>query len=182
MNLPEKWLLNPDRYNHIEVPNMTRALLVKGIRDIAWRNQILETGLKEFGIKEIPGDSHNSRILEYFKACGHSWVKDDETAWCSAYINYVAIVKGFTHSGKLNARSWLNVGNHVILGKHKPGHIAVFWRNSLDSVWGHVGIYVAEDENFYYILGGNQGNKVQISPYRKERLLGFRELYKIIRI
>lgn len=133
--------------------------------------KILEIAFKYYGLKEIQGEQDNPIIVNFFKEIGHSWVKDDETAWCSAFINYVALKAGFERSGKLNARSWLNVGKKV--DKPELGDIVVFWREDVNSWKGHVGLYINHDDKYIYCLGGNQSNQVNITAYPKERLLSY---------
>jgi uncharacterized protein (TIGR02594 family) len=130
-----------------------------------------------YGLKEIPGEEDNPQILEFFSEIGHDRVKDDETAWCSAWINYLAKVTGYARSGKLTARSWLKVGTSV--SNPTPGDIVVFWRESVTSWKGHVGIFIRDDGTFIWTLGGNQNNSVCIKPYPKERLLDYRMLNKV---
>lgn len=148
--------------------------------------ELIEIALGEYAVEEIPGEEDNPRILQYFAEIGHQWVKDDETAWCSAFVNWVATKAGYERSNKLNARSWLDIGVEITGGAYKYvgdlvhiGDVLIFWRESKDSWKGHVGFYINEDEDYYYVLGGNQGNKVQISKYPKSRLLGIRRLRKI---
>jgi len=142
--------------------------------------KLLNTALSQIGTKETVGKLHNPEVLKYFVDIGHSWVKDDETAWCSAFVNWVVYETNskyqtdFPKSDKLNARSWLNVGHKV--SKPEIGDIVVLWRSSRTSWKGHVGIFVRETPNWIYILGGNQGNKVSIQAYRKNRLLEYRRL------
>lgn len=133
--------------------------------------------LSQAGIKEIVGrDKNNPVIVNYAKEIGHSWVKDDETAWCSIFVNWVAMKSGLERSGKLNARSWLKVGEPV--KEPKMGDVVVLWRESKDSWKGHVGFFIRETKNWIYILGGNQGNQVKTAAYRKDRLLEYRRLRK----
>lgn len=40
-----------------------------------------------------------------------------------------------------------------------------------DQLKGHVGFYVGEDAKGYYVLGGNQGDKVSVVRIAKDRLL-----------
>jgi len=44
---------------------------------------------------------------------------------------------------------------------------------------GHVGFFINQDDENYYLLAGNQGNEVCIELFARERLLGFRRLAKI---
>jgi uncharacterized protein (TIGR02594 family) len=138
--------------------------------------EMLSHAFDFFGIKEVRGEKHNPRILSFFEEIGFKWVQDDETAWCSAFINYLAKKCGYERSGKLNARSWLNVGETMKMPT--LGDIVVFWRESPDSWKGHVGIFIRHDGENIWTLGGNQSNSVCISPYSKDRLIGYRKLSK----
>lgn len=142
-------------------------------------NDIIEKALSVYGVKEIKGKYSNPRIMEMFTATGKEWVKDDATAWCSAYVNWVAITKGYEASGELNARSWLKVGESIEKDDLKQGDIIIFWRESRRSWKGHVAFYIGEDEENYHVLGGNQGDTVKIAPYPKSRFLGARRLNKL---
>lgn len=136
-----------------------------------------EIALTQYGVTEIKGEKDNPIIVNYFNEIGHKWVKDDETAWCSAFVNWCCIKAGFERSTKLNARSWLIVGNNVL--KPELGDIVVLWRVSRESWKGHVGFYIGENEDYIYILGGNQNNQVCIDEYPKYQLLEYRRLNKI---
>ncbi len=137
---------------------------------------ILQIALSQYGVQEIVGKEHNPIITNYAKEIGHKWVVTDETAWCSIFINWCALKSGLERSGKLDARSWLGLGE--IINHPQPGDIVIFWRQSPTSWKGHVGIYIghSEDGQQIYCLGGNQSNKVCIQSYPANRLLGFRRL------
>jgi uncharacterized protein (TIGR02594 family) len=141
-------------------------------------SRILEVAFNQYGVEEIPGKQHNPVILNWFKEIGCEWIKDDETAWCSCFVNWVALKAGVERSGKLNARSWVNVGENI----EKPmlGDVVIFWRESRDSWKGHVAFYINDDEDWIYCLGGNQNNKVCVKPYPKYRFLAYRRLKPIV--
>ena len=135
--------------------------------------------MKFYGLKEIRGERNNPQILQFFAEIGHKWVQTDETAWCSATINYIAKVCACQRSGKLDARSWIAVGQET--NYPELGDVVVFWRESLKASWkGHVGLFVKKDGNDIYTLGGNQGDMVSIRPYpeisRDMGLIGYRKL------
>jgi len=134
----------------------------------------LQLALSEFGVKEIVGKKHNPQVLKYFKETGHEWVTTDETAWCSAFVNWVAKHSCLEMSNKLNARSWLSVG--VVPDSLVVGDLAIFWRESKSSWKGHVGFLIRETSNYVYVLGGNQRNSVCVKAYPKGRLIGYRRL------
>lgn len=135
--------------------------------------------LKEYGTWEWTGKEHNPRILEYFKAIGHAWVKDDETAWCAAFVNWCLLQAGKPQTGKLNARSFLEYGQDT----KAPvlGDLVVLWRISSTSSFGHVGFYVNETQSYVYILGGNQSEQVNIQKFAKSQLLGYRKIPEVTR-
>lgn len=137
---------------------------------------LLQIAINEFGIKEIKGPKHNERIVTYAQDSNFSWITDDETPWCSTFLNWVAIEAGLTPSKSASARSWLSVGFEI--SKPEPGDIVVFWREHINSHFGHVGIYLgySKDASRVYVLGGNQGDTVSISAYPADRVLGFRRL------
>lgn len=136
---------------------------------------MITKALSQYGIKEIPGAENNPEIMKYFKEIGCEWVQDDETAWCSAFINWCAKTSAKPYTGKLNARSWLDIGE-PIEGFQKIGDVVVFWREDPKGWKGHVGIFIRETEEFIYTLGGNQNNQVCIKPYPRSRLLSYRRL------
>ena len=136
---------------------------------------ILNIALSQYGIKEIQGKAHNPEVIKYFNESGFDGEKlGDETAWCSAFVNWCAREAGLEHTGKLNARSWLTVGK--VTTNPQPGDVVVLWRSSVDSWKGHVGFFIKETEDQVYMLGGNQGNQVQIAPYAKNRVLNYIKL------
>lgn len=137
-------------------------------------NKMLELGLKYYGLKEISGTENNPRIVQMFHEAGFDYIDDDETAWCSAFINWLALQTGYEHSSSLLARSWLEFGE--IVPVPDLGDIAIFSRGDKNSYFGHIGLYITERDGYIYVLGGNQNNEVNISKYSKMRLLGFRKL------
>jgi len=130
--------------------------------------------LSQWGVKGTTGIIHNPEVMKYFKETGHSWVKDDETAWCAAFINWCLIKSGFNQTGSLAARSFLTYGNGVL--KPALGDIVVLWRISPTSPYGHVGLYITEDKENVYILGGNQTNAVNCRAFPKTQVITYRRI------
>jgi uncharacterized protein (TIGR02594 family) len=132
----------------------------------------MQIARKELGTKEKPGKDHEPRILEYHSAT-NLHAKDDETAWCSAFLNWVMKQCGIEGTNEANARSWL----HWKQGERcdpKPGAIAVLWRGNPIGWQGHVAFIDHIEGDTLWLLGGNQGNRVSIAAYGKARLLGCR--------
>lgn len=134
--------------------------------------------LKYYGTRTIQGEKNNSDILKFFEAIGHDWVKNDEVAWCAAFLNYILQISGMENTRKLNARSFLDIGEKVT--EPTIGDIAVFWRLDPKGTLGHVGIFVAQDEKNIFVLGGNQQEQVNIMPIPKIRLLSYQRLGYLI--
>lgn len=134
----------------------------------------IEIALGEYSVTGIAGPQNNPRILKYFTDIGASYVHDDETAWCSAFANWVMLQAGLPHTGKLNARSWLDIG--IPVQKAALGDIVVLWRIDPKGPYGHVGFFIKEDGDSIWMLGGNQDNSVCIKKQPKYQLLGYRHI------
>lgn len=103
------------------------------------------------------------------------------TEWCAAFVNSVLeesnIPSNKDHKYSLTARAFLDWGQPISKQNISPGDIVVFPRGNQG--WqGHVGFYlktqVINDIEYYWILGGNQSNKVSIELFRANRALGIR--------
>lgn len=126
--------------------------------------------LNEQGVREIDGPGDDPRIVAYLQTTTLPGVlaMQDETPWCSAFVNWClrrADVEG-THSAA--ARSWLHWGKAIETPRR--GCIAVLSREG----GGHVGFYLREWAGHIQLLGGNQGNAVGVRSYERSRLLGYR--------
>jgi uncharacterized protein (TIGR02594 family) len=132
-----------------------------------------ERALAEIGTREVVGVRHNATIVRYFSDAGHAWVKDDETAWCAAFVGAMLARSGVKPSGLLTARSYLAWGEPVELAAAKPGDIAVFRRGT--SEWqGHVAFFEGLAGDRVRVLGGNQSNSVSRASYPLADLLAIR--------
>ncbi|MTI22657.1 TIGR02594 family protein [Fulvivirga sp. RKSG066] len=141
-------------------------------------DSIISTAVAELGQKEISGpDAHNQTIVNYAHESGFNWVNDDETPWCSIFVNWVAKKSNLKGTNKANARSWLLIGQNTDTNP-EPGDVVIFWRESIHSWKGHVGFFFgySKSGDRVYCLGGNQGNQVSISAYPTDTVLGFRRL------
>lgn len=127
-----------------------------------------------YGLKEFEGSKHNKIVVSFFQRLGYDYITDDETPWCAAFINFCAKEIGANYPKSLRARHWMNCG--VSIDNPTIGDIAVFGYGGASGTSGHVSIYISEDSENIYCLGGNQSNEVNISSYCKEDLLGFRKL------
>jgi uncharacterized protein (TIGR02594 family) len=133
--------------------------------------RLLVTALQMYGTIETPGPGNNPSIMTWAKKVKLSaQYKADSTAWCGLFMAYVALQSGWDAvPNPLLARSWRAFGKRA--KTPMLGDVLVFWRESRKGFKGHVGIYIAEDGEAYYVLGGNQGDKVSIKRIAKTRLL-----------
>ena len=108
--------------------------------------------------------------------------------FCCYHVIYIPAILSCSKCPRLSfpekfqvAREWLKIGRIVF--KPKMGDLVVFWRESLFSWKGHVGIFIKEDEadsNYIWVLGGNQyflGFRIVcIKKYKKSEVLGYRRV------
>jgi len=143
---------------------------------------LIEIAAAELGIKEIAGNENNVQIVNYAQESGFKNVEDDETPWCSIFVNWCCMKAGLQRTYKTNARSWLSVGFPV--EDPRPGDIVIYWRENPNSWKGHVGIFMgySKDRSLVFTLGGNQKNCVSIQGYDATNVLGFRRLSSEVNI
>lgn len=125
------------------------------------------------GVQELPGPQHNPRILEYHASTtlGQADARQDETPWCSSFVNWCISQSNHKGTNSAWARSWLNFG--VETDEPRLGCIVVLKRGSSPTK-GHVGFYKQSSSGLISLLGGNQGNRVKVSRFEKNRLLSYR--------
>ncbi len=134
----------------------------------------LEIALKEYGTREITGIKNNPRILQFSKEIGAGWVQNDETPWCAIFMQWCLKQANKPFSYMANARYFINYGTHT--ETPEVGDIVVLWRGSKQSTNGHVGFFITQTEKLVYILGGNQGNSVNITAFDKSQVLDYRKI------
>lgn len=131
--------------------------------------KLVKEALVYYGIYEYPGNKDNPIILSWAKELKIYWYDHDAIAWCGLFIAYVVKRAGYkVVDNPLRALSWKDFGIGVPFPRF--GDIVVFTRDG----GGHVGIYIGESDDSYYILGGNQKDEVNISRLNKTRAVAFR--------
>lgn len=122
------------------------------------------------GLKEIPGPRHNQTIIRWLVKL-RAWWSDDETPWCGVFVAH-CMQESWLPFPKfyMRAKAWSDYGSLLRRDRLAPGAILVFDRAG----GGHVGFYVGEDAGFYYVLGGNQSNAVNVMKLGKSRLVASR--------
>jgi uncharacterized protein (TIGR02594 family) len=142
-----------------------------------------EIGQRFVGVREIPGKDDNPLILAMLKL-DNEWPTGDEVPWCSAFLNFVAWLLRLPRSKDLRARSWLTVGKPIPLEEAQAGFdVVVLKRGTGDQPGpevidapGHVGLFAGLTNGNVLLLGGNQNDRVTVSPYARDRVLGVRRL------
>ena len=130
-----------------------------------------------YGTLEFPGDANNPQIISWAHLIGgkvEQVFKADAIPWCGLFMAVIA-----QRSGKqlpkdpLWALNWGTFGEAA--DQAMLGDTLVFVRKTnTGSQAGHVALYVAEDAQAYYTLGGNQADSVCITRMAKSRLYAIR--------
>ncbi len=124
----------------------------------------IATAKAEIGQKEVVGAKSNPKILKYFKA-SKFWGTDDSggaNAWCASFVAWVMKQHNYNPpKNAFRAKEWKNFGKTI--SKPVIGAIGIKSRRG----GGHVAFIVgkSKDNKYYYMLGGNQGDAVNIKQY-----------------
>jgi uncharacterized protein (TIGR02594 family) len=139
------------------------------------------------GVEEAPGVASNPHVLAMLRL-DNSWPANDDVAWCSAFVSYIAWLLALPRSKSLAARSWLNVGRPVDLREARAAFDVVILSRGKQpqpgpsvtaGAPGHVGFYAGWEPASpaqVLVLGGNQSNSVSVEPFPVSRILGIRRL------
>ena len=138
----------------------------------------------EDGVREnmLPG-MHTARIIEYHRTTTLK-ASDDETPWCSSFVNWVMIQSGRKGTNSALAKSWLDWGVPVV--NPERGVIVVIKQKTggANPATGsgsgyHVGFYVSSTATHINILGGNQGVPGEVKetnfPLKSQEIMGYRK-------
>ncbi|WP_084162587.1 TIGR02594 family protein [Paraburkholderia bannensis] len=131
----------------------------------------MPVAIAECGVRRFPTGESNPRIVEYNNQTNLVGY-DDKIAWCSSFINWCLAGAGVRGTRSALARSWLDWG--IALENPIYGCITVLTRDDPTSWKGHVGFYLRRDDEFIYLLGGNQLNEVRELAYPVASVIGYR--------
>lgn len=159
----------------MQLPEKYKWLITIGVLP-----RMIEHALHFFGIKEIPGSKSNPLIMNMAKELQvQNIYTNDDISWCALFQSYICKIANKPMPYKayqvLRAASFTNWGNKVEKGDEKLGDILVFKRPG----GHHVGMYIAESDKTFFVLGGNQGNSVNIAEIAKGRLIACRRHYAV---
>jgi len=124
---------------------------------------------KYIGLAETKGGKHSPDIVQFWKDIKRGGIKDDETPWCAAFVGAMLERCNVKSSRFESAKSYLQWGR--LLAQPVLGCVVVFTRKG----GGHVGFCVGKDAaGNLLILGGNQGDAVNIKAFPVSRVSGYR--------
>lgn len=137
------------------------------------------------GTKEASGSANNPIILNWAKDLGLDKIyKEDLMPWCGLFFAYVmkqagreVILNTKDKYDYLRALKYQTMPNVTVVtkGEERVGDILIFQRPS----GGHIGFNAGESANSFLVLGGNQGNSVNLTNIAKSRLVKcLRPIYK----
>lgn len=122
---------------------------------------------KYLGTREIAGPQDNPQVIAWHGTTTLG-ADDDETPWCSSFVNGVMTEAGYKGTNSAAASSWLDWG--IELAGPRYGAIVVLSRTG----GNHVGFYLDNDGTRVKLLGGNQGDKVSEAWFSLGSLRGYR--------
>jgi len=121
----------------------------------------MDVAATQLGITEIYGVVNNLSIMDYLSTTGGA--PNDETAWCSSFVNWVLKQVGIQGTNSSDANSWLNWKGGTKIDDFRYGSIVVIDKGRK----AHVGFGVYATDSYVNVLGGNQGTlgKVKYSNF-----------------
>jgi uncharacterized protein (TIGR02594 family) len=126
----------------------------------------MDVAKKELGQHEVQG-GENPRILEYLRSTyiGAPGNQEDETPWCSAFVNWCLQQVGIKGTRSAWARSFETYGKKMT--GPEVGCIVVFdWHDGT----GHVGFVTGWTGTTVTVLGGNQADSVSLATFSRRNV------------
>jgi uncharacterized protein (TIGR02594 family) len=114
--------------------------------------------LAEVGTRELPGNT--GPAIRRYISLAHAGGEGDP--WCAIFANAALESCGLHGTRSASSQSFRHDAGFLRLAGPALGAIAVFWRESKASWLGHVGFYRGELDGHVWVLGGNEGDMVQI--------------------
>ena len=127
------------------------------------------------GITEIQGEQDHP-LIRWWHSLTTMGETDDQVPWCSSFVNGICWELRLPRSKSAAARSWLDVGVAVPPEDARVGHDIVILSRGSSPTAGHTGFFAGWGEDTVRILAGNQGNRVSIASYPRDRILGIRRV------
>jgi uncharacterized protein (TIGR02594 family) len=147
------------------VPDALKIQLTAELKDPPW----IALAKRHLGLTERAGPNHNAEILQFWKDIKRGGIKDDETAWCAAFVGAMLERSGIVSTRFEGAGSYTSYGTALMQATY--GCIACFQRPGGNHTGFEVGRTASGD---LLILGGNQKNAVNIREFSPQRLIARR--------
>jgi hypothetical protein len=132
-------------------------------------------------VGRVAGEKDNPVIMNMAQELAdHKGVANtfkDDGPWCALFANYMGFKlsqqganPGFDYPADFSHKAYPEkFGPKIEFNDRKPGDFYFFYKPDDPSDLQHVGCIVKEDENFYYLFGGNQGSsEVNITKIPKK--------------
>jgi uncharacterized protein (TIGR02594 family) len=98
----------------------------------------------------------------------------DQTAWCAVFVGAILKRSGLEYKKTASSRAYSSYGTEVYgqdpadLIDLRQGDMVVFYRNGIGSGLGHIGFATGGySSDTIRILGGNQGDTLKVSNFRR---------------
>ena len=122
--------------------------------------------LHEIGTREIP--PNKGPAVRRYIALAHAGREGDP--WCAIFANAALESVGVSGTRSASSQSFRHDAHFIKLAGPALGAIAVFWRGAdKNSGIGHVGFYRGALADHVWVLGGNEGDMVQIEAYARAK-------------
>lgn len=132
-----------------------------------------QSAYADLGVAEGPGKVNSKTVLAYYRDAGHPEIKHDEVPWCMAFV-CAHLERNGVPSPKSLAVMDLDTWGEDVTDSPQVGDVVRMWRESPKSWKGHTGFYVRETKTHVYVLGGNQGDRVSIAAFPRNRIKSIR--------
>jgi len=139
-------------------------------------DEMMKIGVSKLGQIHGPNEDYKEAVEHYAKEAGVEWIDDEQTPWCSVFLNWCTKKVNLKGSAKIHIESWLLSGWPTF--SPEPGDVVVFGKGYSGQGKEHVGIFMgfSKDGKRVYCIGGNEGFQVSISAGLSENVLGYQRL------
>ncbi|MGK6352094.1 N-acetylmuramidase domain-containing protein [Parapedobacter sp. DT-150] len=152
----------------------------------------LQAAIQELkaGAGEVGGNNRGPWVAKYLAPAG----LPEGYAWCAAFVSwcFLQAVDGQQHrmpfqytAGARNLFNQLKQKGWSFAGEDdrqpKPGDIVCWWRNTMASGLGHIGLVHHVEDGFLYTIEGNKAANVAGFSYvktRMDKLLGYARIFE----
>lgn len=143
-------------FKDVECPNLSAP-------DAPW----MDEGLRKMGLHER---RDHRRLWDWLRSDSVSVGDPAKIPWCGDFVETciaLTLPDEVLPTNPYLAANWAKWGQEC---SPQYGAVMSFWRGSPTSWKGHVAFYVAEDDEAYHVLGGNQQNSINVTRIAKKRL------------